>query len=184
MWEQGQRGSCRTLSYPHRRQAEVAGLEAQLATLSAAADAGSSSSSSGAAPGSPSNPAAAAAASVAAAELDAREAERQRWAAIVERERETGERRIAEVRAACRAQYGQLVRTLESRHVAEFEAALASIAGQAAAEREETAAVERRLADVRAALAAARAEQAALASAAKHSHAAGAEEGEEESENA
>jgi hypothetical protein len=77
------------------------------------------------------------------------------------------------VRAAGKSQYAQLVKGLEGRYVAEFEAALAAIAAKQAADSGEAEALERRLADVRAAVEAARLEKQALEAAAARSHAEG-----------
>jgi len=112
------------------------------------------------------------AAAVAAAELEAREGERQRWAALVEREREAGERRIAEVRASGRAQHAELLRSLEGRLAAELDAELAAVAARAAADAAEARAQEARLVGVRAELEAARREKLELEAAASRARSA------------
>lgn len=127
-------------------QGEVSLLEVEAANLRAAAVAG----------------AAAVTPAIAAAEAEAEAAERGKWLTLVEAERAAGERRVAEVRAAGKAQYGELVRTIESRYVAEFEEALAAMTSRQAADAEELAGLEARLVELRAAGEAARAEKARL----------------------
>ena len=170
-------------THPVPSQAEVSGIEQQVKTLrDGAASLASPSrphpSPSASGVGSPSSggwgqDSSSGAASIAAAELDAREAERQRWAAIVDREREAGERRIAEVRAHCKAQYAQTVASLEAGHVAEFEAALAAMAARQATEQSETLQMEQRLNDARAALEEAESERQMLDLASAKAHSAG-----------
>jgi hypothetical protein len=96
---------------------EVAALEGQITALrgSAAADL-THAGSEGAVP-----------AAVVAAEAEARDAERAKWAALVDAERSSGDRRVAEVRAAGKQQYSELVKSIEARYVAEFEGALTQV---------------------------------------------------------
>lgn len=154
-------------------QAEVSALEAQVSAVR-----GSGSSGGGA--GSPGGPAgsglAAVPAAVAAAEAEAREAERAKWAGLLEAERGAAERRLAEVRAAGREQYAELVRGVEARYVAEFEAALAGIASRQQLDAGEIQALGGRLGEVRRAVEAARAERARLEAEANAAHLRAAEE--------
>jgi hypothetical protein len=158
-------------------QGEVSSLEAQVTALRgsavAAATGGLSPSSPGGGGGGGAAPAAAA---VAAAEAEAREAERGRWAGLLEGERAAADRRIAEVRAAGRAQYAELVAAVEGRYVAEFEAALQGIASRQQLDGAEVRALEGRLGEVRRAVEAAQGERGRLEAEARAAHLRAAEE--------
>lgn len=148
-------------------QAEVSALEAQVSAVR-----GSGAGS----PGGHAGSLAAVPAAVAAAEAEAREAERAKWAGLLEAERGAAERRLGEVRAAGREQYAELVRGVEARYVAEFEAALAGIASRQQLDAGEIQALGGRLGEVRRAVEAARAERARLEAEANAAHLRAAEE--------
>jgi len=99
---------------------------------------------------------------VAAAEEEARAAERARWAALVESERSAGERRVEEVRSEGKGRYMDLVRSIEAKYVAEFEAALGQIQARQEGDAAEARALEGRIRDLRAAVDGARGERSRL----------------------
>jgi hypothetical protein len=96
------------------------------------------------------------------AEDEARAAARAQWQSEVARVREAGEASVSAAREAGRRQYEDLVRSMEERYVAEFEATLASIRARQAADVERTGQLSTRLAEARAALASAREQRAKL----------------------
>ena len=132
-----------------RLEQQTALLRAAPETLTVAAD--------GALVSTPGVPAA-----LAAAEVAAREAERARWATLLEEARVSGERGVENVRAAGRARYKELVLSIEQRYVSEFESALAEIHARQGADAGEARALEARLGSLHEQVAAARGERARL----------------------
>ncbi len=92
------------------------------------------------------------------AEKQAREEAQSKWLAEVERVRTEGSRALDEARDAGRKQYEELVKSMESRYVSEFETSLESIKRRQNKDEEQVKALKSRIEDVKAAIEAARAD--------------------------
>lgn len=97
-------------------------------------------------------------AALAEAEAQAREEAQGKWQAELQRVREEGDKSLDEARDAGRRQYEELVKSMESRYVAEFESSLESIKRKQSKDAEQVEALRHRIEDVRAAIEAARAD--------------------------